>query len=600
MNILYQIADTLRNTGNARDYPVVAIALLTWAKLSHDGRLEESLRINSQHQTDKNSLYGALVGITEDDSVDAFVKQAFLTFLASYSSYFRDNDQGTAINEAVVVADDYVAAGLLSNENLIDVASWVDHYTAFRGEQISIPKEIADLMVSLGEIQNGDDVCTEWDIGAQLGMRASTKTPNVHVESRVLSPLPLFASILSGVDITFETTDPILNPVRIEDGTLHRYDASISFPPLGLKNPEYKKAADKDWYGRFPEKTNQGGILAIRHALSITNRTAVIAVQEGILFSPGAGRALRENLIGKGVVSTVISLPGGLLPHTNIGFSILVLTPSQRGNKVRFVDLNDEQFIRGQGKGKYLVNVDEIVALILSGQETEHARNVGSNEIGTNDFNLNVGRYLLDPETQAAQSILKQEKTTKLSQLAKIVRPVFLKKGEVGALEVLEIGAADIPERGFIPQPTKQSVLPDDHGEPGYFLRPNDIVLIIKGSTGKVGIVSSDTPPPGDRGWVVGQSAIILRAVGSEIDSGSLLVYLRSEIGQALLKSIISGSTIPFIKLSDLRELPVIIPAADMSEKIIQILNKEDAIEQQVAALRQEQVALANNIWKIA
>jgi type I restriction enzyme M protein len=45
------------------------------------------------------------------------------------------------------------------------------------------------------------------------------------------------------------------------------------------------------------------------------------------------------------------------------------------------------------------------------------------------------------------------------------------------------------------------------------FLRPYDIVLIIKGSVGKVGIVTTDVPEPQvPGGWVAGQSAIVLRA----------------------------------------------------------------------------------------
>ena len=44
------------------------------------------------------------------------------------------------------------------------------------------------------------------------------------------------------------------------------------------------------------------------------------------------------------------------------------------------------------------------------------------------------------------------------------------------------------------------------------FLRPDVIVLIIKGSVGKVGIVPTDVPESDPGGWVAGQSAIVLRA----------------------------------------------------------------------------------------
>ena len=135
-------------------------------------------------------------------------------------------------------------------------------------------------------------------------------------------------------------------------------------------------------------------------------------------------------------------------------------------------------------------------------------------------------------------------------------------------------------------------VMPNDN-----YAKSNDIVLIVKGSTGKVGIVPSSVPEPGKGGWVIGQSAIILRVVSDLIDPHSLFTYLRSNLGQSLLKSITSGSTIPFIKFSDLKELRIIIPDAKMKGKISEILNREDNISKQINELKIEQLALIDNIW---
>ena len=66
------------------------------------------------------------------------------------------------------------------------------------------------------------------------------------------------------------------------------------YPPFGLKGEIYNKAVEGDWFNRFPEKTRQGTILAIQHLLSITKRMGVIAVQDSILFSPGAEHKLRQ------------------------------------------------------------------------------------------------------------------------------------------------------------------------------------------------------------------------------------------------------------------------------------------------------------------
>jgi type I restriction enzyme M protein len=198
---------------------------------------------------------------------------------------------------------------------------------------------------------------------------------------------------------------------------------------------------------------------------------------------------------------------------------------------------------------------------------------------------------------QSIHKFLKNENTSTLGQHIKIISPRVHRKGVDSGLDVLEIGVADIPDRGYIDQPIKSTLL--DEVIPNNFAKHNDIVVIYKGSIGKVGIVPSNVPAPGKDGWILGQSAIILRVFSDEIDPNSLLVYLRSEIGQSLLKSITSGSTIPFIKLSDLKELRIIVPDVKTNEKISKKLKKEEDISQQIKELQEQQLALTDNIWNI-
>ena len=51
----------------------------------------------------------------------------------------------------------------------------------------------------------------------------------------------------------------------------------------------------------------------------------------------------------------------------------------------------------------------------------------------------------------------------------------------------------------------------------------------------QLSIVPLSVPGPGKGGWVIGQSAIILRVDSDVIDPHSLFTYLRSNIGQSLL-----------------------------------------------------------------
>jgi type I restriction enzyme M protein len=525
------------------------------------------------------------------------ISDAYKLFIEEYFVRVQDNISDINLNEASMLARQFIKSGILSRQLIEDdLALWLNRHVNHRTSAYFIPKEISDLLVGLVDIHKDDDVCIEWDSGAQLGIRASKITSKVVIENPLRSCIPLFIDILSESNISFEFCDPIINPGRVSDGKLHRYDVTLSHPPFGLKGDVYKKAVEEDWFNRFPEKTNQGTILAIRHLLSTTKRIGVIAVQDSILFSPGIGRSLREDLINQGVVNTVISMPSYLLPHTNIGFSILILTPSKGNDTVRFIDLRSNNFYSGNERVKILTNLEKILTLILENNESKYVKNVKNTDIEISGYNLAPGKYVLDSDIQSIYKILEGENTSTLGRHIKIIRPRVHQRGVVSGLDALEIGAVDIPNRGYIDQPSKTVLLGEDTPN-NNFAKYNDIVLIIKGSIGKVGIVPSTTPEPGKDGWIIGQSAIILRIDSDKIDPNSLLVYLRSNIGQSLLKSIAFGSTIPFIKLSDLRELPIIIPDVKVKEKISKILKRENNISQQVKELQVEQLALTDDIW---
>jgi type I restriction enzyme M protein len=291
-------------------------------------------------------------------------------------------------------------------------------------------------------------------------------------------------------------------------------------------------------------------------------------------------------------------MPSGLLPHTPIGFSILILTPSKDNDTVRFIDLRSNNFYAGNERVKTLTNLEKILTLILENNESKYVKNVKNTDIEISGYNLAPGKYVLNSDVQSIYQFLQNETTSTLGQHVEIIRPRVHRKGVDSGLNVLEIGAVDIPDRGYIDQPVKSTLL-DEVKLHDSFAKHNDIVIIVKGSTGKVGIVPSNVPAPGKDGWILGQSAIILRVISDEIDPNSLLVYLRSEIGQSLLKSITSGSTIPFIKLSDLKELRIIVPDVKTNEKISKKLKKEEDISQQIKELQEQQLALTDNIWNI-
>jgi type I restriction enzyme M protein len=591
-----------------------SLALLTLQKLIFDKKIEKAQFLPSLVNGDsirdfmKNiahngeSIQDLMNDAAWNERYGKRINDAYKSFIEEYYASHGDISDEDLI-AASALAREFIKTGLLSTMKIKDeFASWFNSFSNHRTAEYVIPKEISDLLVELADIYKNDDVCIEWDSGAQLGIRASETASKVVLETPLKSCIQLFIDLLTESNISFEFCDPIINPSGVLDGELPRYDVTISLPPFGLKGDFYNKAVEGDWFNRFPEKTKQGTILAIQHLLAITRRIGVIAVQDSILFSPGAEHRLRKSLINQGVIHTVIAMPNSLMPHTNIGFSILVLTPSIKNDSVDFIDLSGSNFYTGNGRVKILNNLDKIFSSISAlrilhkNDDSEYVKNIKNSEIESKNFNLSPSKYVLSADIQSVNKRLEGKEIVLLGDHIKVIRPRVHRIGVDSGVEALEIGAADIPDRGYLDKPAKTVLLSDVMPNDNY-AKPNDIVLIVKGSTGKVGIVPSSVPGPEKGGWVVGQSAIILRVDSDEIDANSLLVYLRSNIGQSLLKSITEGSTIPFIKLSDLKELQVIIPDTKIKEKISKILKREDSINKEVKELQLEQLALTDNIW---
>jgi type I restriction enzyme M protein len=602
MKILHQMTNLLHKNNKADiDLCITtSLALLTLEKLSYDKKINKDTQDMSAH-IDGEFIRDIMQHVANNKDYGKNISDAYKFFIEEYFVRVQDNISDMYLNEASILAREFIKAGLLSKQSVKDdLVLWLNSYANHRTGAYFMPREISDLLVGLVDIHKDDDVCVEWDFGAQLGIRASEITSKIVIENPLRSCMPLFIDILSESNISFEFCDPIINPSRVSDGKLHRYDITLSHPPFGIRSDVYKKAAEEDWFNRFPEKTNQGTILAIRHLLSTTKRIGIITVQDSILFSPGAGRNFREDLINQGVVSAVISMPSGLLPHTNIGFSILILTPSRVNDTVKFIDLRGGTSfaINVNSRVKALTNLNEVLSLVLENNESKYTKNIPNTEIESSGYNLSPGKYVLDSDMQSIHKFLKNEKTSTLGQHVEIIRPRVHRKGIDSGLDVLEIGAVDIPDRGYIDQPVK-STLVDEIKLHDSFAKHNDIVIIVKGSTGKVGIVPLEVPIPGGDGWILGQSAIILRIKSDEVDPDFLLVYLRSNIGKSLLNSITSGSTIQFIKLSDLKELPIIIPDKKTKEQMGKSLEKENEISQKIKTLHAEQIALTDGIWSI-
>jgi type I restriction enzyme M protein len=206
-----------------------------------------------------------------------------------------------------------------------------------------------------------------------------------------------------------------------------------------------------------------------------------------------------------------------------------------------------------------------------------------------------VSRYARSRAIDALDDALRAGEAVALEEVVEFIRPSPVTATSTEAelpVEAVEVGVADLPDYGYIRTPQKRVRLAALKNE----LRSLDLLITVKGSVGKVGIV----PPDLADTWVAGQSCLILRLrPGHAHTPQSLLLYLRSAIGKACLGRITSGAAVPLIQLRELRKLLVLVPTADQCAAASDAFGELVALQHQIESMREQQQALSTQLWAL-
>lgn len=466
------------------------------------------------------------------------------------------------------------------------------------------PNEVADLCVRLAGISSTDTVYCPFDNSLKLAERSNDITRNVFFEGRVITPLPYLINILEEGSISVKQGDPVREPSWVEDRKLMQFDVALADIPFGVR---YRHGEIVDIFRRFPESTLYGEVLSIQHVLAQTKRKAVVIVPNGLLFRTAAGeRQFKEHILDSGILEAVIGLPTSLLTTTSIGFSLLVLNKKGTPGKVLFIDASSEHFF-DQKKGRSfdggrrtLKNLDEIFRLFKQGTDSEFSYIATLDECRANDYNLLPERYVTTKEQARIEEILRRNKTVVLEEISEVLRPQSLKTEiEEGGIEFYEVSVSDIGEDGYIHQPKKTLLLSEKGFEKirPLALRPHDILLAVKGSVGKVGLV----PPNFHNTWIANQSFQVIRIKPNRQlnDPTVLFRYLCSPIGQSLLQARVGGTTVPMVQTRDVKGLPIAVPSLEEQKLISKDHHAIVEIYERIALLRGQAEEITARHWTI-
>ena len=462
---------------------------------------------------------------------------------------------------------------------------------ASRDAEGMVSAEVAELMLDMiGSPEH--DLWVPFDRWGTLtvpALRRGWRVKSAPMLGQMDSVLPLLLAIEFGQPRTHLLETEV---ERDREGRpLTRAACVLACPPFGMPVHDSRLAQWDSSNGEAANRFVRSETWAVRELVNRASKKAVFLVPPGVLFTRGQEQRLREYLLHRGgecnELHSVVALPSGAVSGTNLGSAVVVLTPDHGNNDILMVDLGLSR--------RSMANLDDLVRThrrVALGQEEdpERACRVTRGDIMRNEVSFAPSRYL-------RKSVEVGPNAVPLDVICEVVRAPVLARDEK-AVELLELG---IPELGgWAPVGhglEKKARVKGRKGMPT--LEPGDLVLSIKGSIGKAGFVGNVEPDA----VVVSQSCVALRIVPNQRDKVSaefLLMYLRSEAGQAQLESLQAGATVQHVSpQSLLTSFLVPMPAAEELAAVEADYRSLCQLELDIKRVQQQMAEIAQSRWTI-
>ena len=299
-----------------------------------------------------------------------------------------------------------------------------------KGGEFYTPRSVVRLIVELLQPREGMRICDPTaGSGGMLIYTAQyvreqggdVRNLALHGQERNLGTLAIgkLNLLLHGLrSARLEAGDVIAEPGLVDpSGRLLSYDRVIANPPFSLKSWGHDFAPNDshhrfDRYGAVPPRT-RGDLAFLLHMLAVTNAQGMVGVvmPHGVLFRGGAEGKIRRGIVEADLFEAVIGLAPNLFFGASIPVAICVLNkskPAERRGKVLFVDAAQPGCFR-QGKAQNFMDAEHIARIVEAYRAFEDvdrfAHVADLEEMASNDFNLNISRYVDTTEPVEVMSV---------------------------------------------------------------------------------------------------------------------------------------------------------------------------------------------------
>ena len=343
-----------------------------------------------------------------------------------------------------------------------------------------------------------------------------------------------------------------------------KFDLIVANPPFGFRlGNQYREAE--------PEIRTIEQFLLEKGVQSLKSDGKLIALlPQGILFRGMHEQRLREYLVDRDLIDTIVSLPGGLLLNTGIPLAIIVLSKSKKmPGKVRFVDA--KRYVKVKGTREKVLNDYALNSILHATNQGPDVISIVSNEqIRVNNYNLNVPRYFqkkIDGVKLGDILEFVSGQRRNLPESGKLIRIRDLKDDKLDfKLDLSNVETTTLRR-------------PDLH-----LISESCLLLSVRWRTLKPTYFEFK-----GESIVRSQDILSFKVNESKVEIAYLINELHTDYVQEQLESFRSGTTIPFIKKDDLLEIVIKLPSLEEQRAKIQGISE---ISDKIKSLVEEQNAL--------
>ena len=612
LDTLQRLLELARMQGKAGDALPFALAWLVVGKLSAQGRISIV-----SHVTERDPEQ-VMTRIQRLDAPPA-LREALTRALADRA--FSIQNEATYLVTQLLDGPQKVQWGLQD-------AAWMPAGRArFNMDGVfAYDPALCDLAVASLQVQPGEHVWVPFDQSGQFTVRL------VRAGARVWRAGPGYdAPDLTALLLALEDDPEVFDKVTFATTTPDVEGASgvakcLVAPPMGMKVPrssEWRRWEHAARPGRGlwvrPDETDRSDAWAVAAMWPAVEKRGAFLTSPNLLFGQGQEHRLRKALMldqRGNMVAASVSLPTGVLSMTPVAPTLLILDAEHRTDRVRVVDVSG---VDGPGGvknrlGKDIDGNDAAKLLWSDDLIPQLADDIDLREIEGYDFSLMPQRYLRRVDN------LYGDRQPLGELLTDTVRsPVPTK--DLNVWSVWEIGITRLDQWRPIASGYERSMNITPRKADDALLREGDLVLSIKGTVGKVGIVGAipesyndavvhamtvrlhdgqrfDDGAPKSPAAVAAASCVALRVDRQKLLPEYLLLYLRSDDFKRQLEALRVGSTIAHITPAALLAgVQVLVLPLNQQHQLCERYREFCDLEEQVDLLQQRMSQMRDDLF---